>query len=74
MPEIAGAAAAIADPFNPADIAEKMAALTTDTGYRNRLVALGFVQSARFSWRSMARSVLDIYKEIGASTGTNDKR
>jgi glycosyltransferase involved in cell wall biosynthesis len=68
MPEIAGSAAAIADPFKTEEITAKMIELTTDTGYRNRLVAQGFLQSAKFSWRSMARHVLDIYKEIGTST------
>jgi glycosyltransferase involved in cell wall biosynthesis len=68
MPEIAGSAAAIADPFKTEEITAKLIELTTDTGYRNRLVAQGFLQSAKFSWRSMARHVLDIYKEIGTST------
>jgi glycosyltransferase involved in cell wall biosynthesis len=66
MPEIAGTAAAIANPADPGDIMQRMIELTTDTGYRNRLIAQGFAQSARFSWRSMAREVLDIYNEIGS--------
>ncbi len=71
MPEIAGNAAAIADPANPIDIAARMAELTTDTGYRNRLVAQGYLQAAKFSWRSMARNVLDIYREIAQSSQIN---
>jgi glycosyltransferase involved in cell wall biosynthesis len=66
MPEIAGSAAAFADPENAREITDRMIELTTDAGYRNRLIAQGFAQSARFSWRTMAREVLDIYNEIAS--------
>ncbi|MCX6245236.1 MAG: glycosyltransferase family 1 protein [Bacteroidetes bacterium] len=68
MPEIAGTAAAIADPYNPSEITDRMIALTTDTGYRNQLIEQGFLQSAKFTWRSMAQNVLEIYREIGTKT------
>ena len=70
MPEVAGEAASLADPSDPEQIARHMELIVTDTGYRNRLISLGFQQSARFSWRSMAREILHIYHEIKEQTPT----
>jgi glycosyltransferase involved in cell wall biosynthesis len=72
MPEIAGDAAALANPSDPKDIARHMQEVVSDPGYRKRMISLGLQQSARFSWRSMARKVLEIYTEIGSSIYSNN--
>jgi glycosyltransferase involved in cell wall biosynthesis len=65
MPEVAGDAALLTDPFNPEEIMEAMNRLTSDHALRKQLVERGLVRAGQFSWKSMAENVLDIYKEIG---------
>ena len=66
MPEIAGDAAVIIDPFKPEDITSAMVNLTTNESLKKEVVRKGIEQSSKFSWRSMAENVLTIYKEIYA--------
>jgi len=70
MPEIAGEAACIIDPFKPEEITSALYRLTNDTTYRNELIKSGLIQAQRFSWKTMAENVLAIYREIG-TTGKN---
>ena len=64
MPEIAGDAALIIDPFKPEEIMEAMIKLSNDLVLRGLLIEKGFKQSALFSWKSMAQNILEIYREI----------
>jgi glycosyltransferase involved in cell wall biosynthesis len=65
MPEIAGDGALIIDPFNPDEICDAMLKIHSDEVLRQDLIARGLVNSAKFSWRAMAESVLSIYQEVG---------
>jgi len=64
MPEIAGDAAFIIDPFKPEEITAAMVKLTSDEKLKKEMVIKGIPQAAKFSWRSMAEQVLAIYQEI----------
>jgi len=64
MPEIAGDAAYIIDPFKPEEITAAMIKLIMDEKLRNDLSMRGIPQAAKFSWKSMAENVLAIYREI----------
>jgi glycosyltransferase involved in cell wall biosynthesis len=66
MPEVAGDAALLIDPFNPQEITEAMIKITTDHSLKEELTKKGLVQAAKFSWRAMAQNVLKIYQEIGS--------
>jgi glycosyltransferase involved in cell wall biosynthesis len=66
MPEVAGDAALLIDPFNPQEITAAMIRITTDHSLKEELTTKGFVQAAKFSWRAMAQNVLKIYQEIGS--------
>jgi glycosyltransferase involved in cell wall biosynthesis len=66
MPEVAGTAAFIIDPFKPEEITEAIIKILNDKVLRDDLVEKGFVQAAKFSWKAMAQSVLEIYREIGS--------
>jgi glycosyltransferase involved in cell wall biosynthesis len=68
MPEIAGDAAFVIDPFKPEEITAAMVQVTSDEMLRNDLVNKGIPQAAKFSWRSMAEHVLSIYQEICSTT------
>ena len=65
MPEIAGDAALIIDPFKPEEITAAMIRLINDKDLRTHLILRGYEQAARFSWRSMAQNVQEISREIG---------
>jgi glycosyltransferase involved in cell wall biosynthesis len=65
MPEVAGNAALIIDPFKPEEITEAITNLLKDETLRTRLIAQGLIQADKFSWKAMAQSVLELYQEIG---------
>lgn len=65
MPEVAGSAAYIIDPFKPEEITSALIMLEKDQELRKKLIEAGFIQAAKFSWKAMAQSVLEIYREIG---------
>ncbi len=57
MPEIAGDAALIADPFDPRSIANAMKTIVTDTRLREKLIVRGRERKERFSWDKTAENV-----------------
>jgi glycosyltransferase involved in cell wall biosynthesis len=63
IPEIAGAAAVMAYPKNIGAIAEQIRQVVSDSGLRERLVALGFERAAKFSWYRTAQQMLQVYEE-----------
>jgi glycosyltransferase involved in cell wall biosynthesis len=64
MPEIAGNAALLTDPFKPAEIKEAMKQMIGDLKMKNDLVEKGLIRAKEFSWKAMARKVLEIYHEV----------
>lgn len=64
MPEVSGNAAMIIDPFKPEEIKNAMIQVLTDINLREELIKKGFIQSEKFSWMTMAKEVLNLYKEI----------
>ena len=68
MPEVAGDAALLVDPFNPQDIAGAMKKLTFDTALRQSLIAKGNQQSQLFSWENTAKN---LWKSIEKTLNKN---
>jgi glycosyltransferase involved in cell wall biosynthesis len=68
MPEIAGEAAMIIDPFKPEQITDALIQIVNNKLLIRQLIEKGLQQSAKFSWKAMAKDVLEIYKQIGIST------
>ena len=64
MPEVSGGAAHIIDPFKPEEITEGIIKILSDDDYRNDLIEKGFRQSAKFSWKNMAKKVLKLYETV----------
>lgn len=64
MPEVAGDAAAIIDPFKPEEITAAMIRILSDKELRETIIAKGLIQAAKFSWKAMAENVLTIYQEL----------
>ena len=65
MPEVAGSAAFIIDPYKPEQITDALIQITSNSDLKEQLIEKGFHQSAKFSWKAMAKSVLEIYTETG---------
>lgn len=57
MPEIAGDAAILTDPFNPEDIATAMKAIATDENLRAELIKKGRQRVKMFSWDNTAENL-----------------
>jgi glycosyltransferase involved in cell wall biosynthesis len=64
MPEVAGNAALIIDPYKPEEITAAMIRLLAHEELRNDMIAKGFEQAAKFSWKAMAEQFLEIYREL----------
>jgi len=65
MPEVAGMAACIIDPFKPEEITAALIRILNDKTLNADLARKGYEQAAKFSWKAMAQSVLEIYRETG---------
>ena len=64
MPEVAGGAAILVDPFQPEQLAATIKDLYFDGNRKNELIAAGFERSRKFSWTENARKTIDIYQQI----------
>ncbi|MEA2492467.1 MAG: hypothetical protein QOJ29_378 [Thermoleophilaceae bacterium] len=62
LPEVAGDAALLFDPEDTSAIAAAIERLLSDPAERERLVARGREQAARFSWQACARGTLASYE------------
>lgn len=59
LPEVAGDAAVLVDPYDVHAISEALERVITDDSYRNSLERKGLAQAAKFTWDEVARRVLD---------------
>lgn len=64
LPEVAGNAALLVDPYDTAAIREAILKLETDTECRRRLIAAGHEQARRFTWTRAARRLKAIYDRL----------
>ncbi len=64
MPEVAGGAALLTDPFQPEHLAASIRDLFHNETKKKELVALGYERSKLFSWVENARKTVDIYHQI----------
>lgn len=66
MPEVAGAASVLINPFNPEEIAEAMLNLQQDLNLQQQLIAKGLKRVEHFTWDANARQTLALYNQYGA--------
>ena len=65
LPEVAGDAAMLLDPRDPAAWAEAMGRVVADGGLQADLRARGLARAAQFSWQASARRTLQLYRSLG---------
>ncbi len=64
LPEVLGDSALYVDPKKPEEIALAMEKILTDSKLRAELIEKGTENGKRFSFRTMAQEILDIYTKI----------
>ncbi|TSC96857.1 MAG: group 1 glycosyl transferase [Parcubacteria group bacterium Athens0714_26] len=64
LPEIAGGAAVLVNPYEPEKIAEAMEGLMNNENLKKDLIKNGLERVKEFSWGKMARENIDIYRKI----------
>lgn len=65
LPEVAGDAALLVDPYNPRRMAEAIQKLDQDDALRAELAARGPAQAAKFSAEHYAKRLTDLYARLG---------
>jgi glycosyltransferase involved in cell wall biosynthesis len=60
LPEVAGDAAILVDPYNDDDIADAMQQIIRDDGGRSQLRLAGLQRSAQFSWAKTGRQTAEV--------------
>jgi glycosyltransferase involved in cell wall biosynthesis len=68
LPEIAGDAAIVADPYSAEEIADGMVRIHTKPDLRQRLITRGLERARLFTWERCAESTLDVYSLMPRST------
>jgi glycosyltransferase involved in cell wall biosynthesis len=66
LPEVAGDAALLVDPYDPQAIADGIYHVLTDERLRRDMVLKGIARAGQFSWEQSVRRVRAIYGEVGA--------
>ncbi|NAS32699.1 glycosyltransferase [Flavobacteriaceae bacterium R38] len=64
MPEVAGDAALLVDPYKTEDIYNGITKITSDTHLKNELINKGLEHYKLFSWKNTAHDVLALYKQL----------
>lgn len=64
MPEVAGGAGLLVDPYDEKSICEAMVSICSDSELRGNLIEAGLERKAKFSWRETAAKTLRVYKKL----------
>jgi glycosyltransferase involved in cell wall biosynthesis len=73
MPEVAGGAALLVDPFNPEAIANGILKILEDDQNRFQMIAMGIKRAKNFSWQNNADQTLRIYNNVLEETRPGKK-
>jgi glycosyltransferase involved in cell wall biosynthesis len=65
LPEVAGDAAVLVDPYDPQSIADGIYSVLSNETLRAELRRKGLARARQFSWEQSVRRVWDIYQEVG---------
>ncbi|WP_375469273.1 glycosyltransferase family 4 protein [uncultured Nostoc sp.] len=60
LPEVAGDAAILINPYNTGEITEAMQAIATDLELRSRLSSQGITHSQQFSWEKTGKATVEV--------------
>ena len=66
LPEVAGDAAVLVDPYDPHAIADGIHRVLTDEGLRRELRQKGLARAKQFSWEDSVRRIHEIYMQVAS--------
>jgi glycosyltransferase involved in cell wall biosynthesis len=69
LPEVVGEAGMLVDPFSEAEIAQALAKIIKDPGYRDELRVKGIERARIFDWKRTAQLTLEAYRRAAESAG-----
>ena len=64
LPEVAGDAAIMVDPYDVEAIAEGLKRIVDNSNLRETLIARGLQQASKFTWENSAKNLLKIYQNV----------
>ena len=64
MPEVAGGAAVLADPYNIEEMVSEMSKLLQNNKLRGELVKKGMERASHYSWERTSKQYLELYKKV----------
>jgi len=64
LPEVAGDAAILVDPYDVEAIAKAMEQVLEDSNLRKEMIEKGFERAEKFSWQDTVKKTLDVYKQV----------
>jgi glycosyltransferase involved in cell wall biosynthesis len=64
LPEVAGEAAILINPYDKDELSQAMLNLLSDEKLRNELTQKGIERAKQFSWSKCAQETVEIYKKI----------
>jgi glycosyltransferase involved in cell wall biosynthesis len=64
MPEVAGGAAVLIDPYNIGEMACEMSQLLQNDKLRKELIKKGVERASHYSWERTSEQYLELYKEV----------
>ncbi|PZU96190.1 MAG: mannosyltransferase [Pseudanabaena sp.] len=64
LPEVAGDAAILIDPYRVAEITDVMQAIANDSGLRSHLSQLGLQRATQFSWEKTGKATVEVLKRF----------
>jgi len=65
LPEVAGDAAILVDPYNTDALTDAMHKVLTNENLRERLAVMGLERAKKFSWERCARETLNVFNTLG---------
>jgi len=64
LPEVAGKAAVLVNPYSIKEIVEGIEKLTEDSSLKNKLIKEGLVRAKKFSWEKTAEETIKVYQSV----------
>jgi glycosyltransferase involved in cell wall biosynthesis len=73
LPEVVGNAAVLVNPENVFEIMRALHRVLLDQGLRERMKERSYVQAGKFSWEKSVRRILEVYRQVGGSPGSDEE-
>ena len=73
LPEVVGNAAVLVNPENVFEIMRALHRVLLDQGLRERMKERSYVQAGRFSWEKSVRRILEVYRQVGGTAGSDEE-